>query len=413
MPPRIRHNIALLGAIKILNYLVPIITLPYLTYTLGLNSFGKVAFAQAFSTYFLIIIDYGFSWSATKKISENRFDNEIVSRIFSNVWWSQSIISIISIAIAIALIYFIPAFQENSKYLLTTIPVIISSLLTPLWLAQGLERMREIAYLQISSKISTIPALFFLIKSPEDGFLVPLINSITSIIAGIIFIIYLKSRNIIQFKNPDFKSIRKELIDGSDLFLSKITISLYTALPPLLLALISGTTALGLFNIADKIRQVAQSAIEPISQALFPRMSYLYKHNHAAAHQLLHHSIKMVLVTSATISATCWILAEYLVTLIGGSEFKEAIPILKWLSFLPLFTGISNIFGVQVMLSNNLNKPFNLILITSSLLSLPISWVLINKNEAIGTAQTFFICELLVTLLMGLYLLRNGYLIKK
>ncbi|HBO77602.1 MAG TPA: flippase, partial [Cupriavidus sp.] len=48
-----------------LNYLIPLITLPFLVSHVGAQVFGVVAFGQAVAVYAQLVADYGFNISAT------------------------------------------------------------------------------------------------------------------------------------------------------------------------------------------------------------------------------------------------------------------------------------------------------------------------------------------------------------
>ena len=89
---RIIDNILSLFSLQGLNYILPIISFPYLTRVLGPENFGLIAFAGAFIGYFQILTDYGFNLSATREISINRENQKKISKIFSTVMITKIII---------------------------------------------------------------------------------------------------------------------------------------------------------------------------------------------------------------------------------------------------------------------------------------------------------------------------------
>ncbi|MCE4198814.1 O34 family O-antigen flippase, partial [Escherichia coli] len=100
---RLTSNIISLCLVQGAGYIIPLLTLPYLVKTLGPVSYGVLGFSIAFTQYFLLIVDYGFNLSATKKIAGER--NKIkVSEIFWNVMACKLILTIICCVILFTLL---------------------------------------------------------------------------------------------------------------------------------------------------------------------------------------------------------------------------------------------------------------------------------------------------------------------
>ena len=87
---RIASNFFSLSVLQFVNYLAPLITVPYLVRVLGPEKFGLVGFATAFTQYLVTLSDYGFRWSATRKIAVFRDDRVRRHSVFSSVIFIKS-----------------------------------------------------------------------------------------------------------------------------------------------------------------------------------------------------------------------------------------------------------------------------------------------------------------------------------
>jgi PST family polysaccharide transporter len=77
---RLKKNVAAPLILQGTNYLLPLLTVPYLVRVLGVENYGRVAFAYAFIQYFVVLTDYGFNLSATQKVALLRDDAVSLSR---------------------------------------------------------------------------------------------------------------------------------------------------------------------------------------------------------------------------------------------------------------------------------------------------------------------------------------------
>ncbi|HCR3554786.1 TPA: oligosaccharide flippase family protein, partial [Morganella morganii] len=87
----IKNLLSLLG-MQGINYLIPLVTLPYLTHTLGGFQYGVLSTVLILVQYTVLFVDFGFNLSSTKKISENRDNNYLVNNIFWNTVFAKLIL---------------------------------------------------------------------------------------------------------------------------------------------------------------------------------------------------------------------------------------------------------------------------------------------------------------------------------
>ena len=407
--PKLIHNIVALGSVQVVGFLLPLFTLPYVTRVLGVEGWGRVALVQIVLGYFGLVVNWGFGLSGTHKIASARDDIQKISLIFMASWSAQWLLALAAVLLLVFLIKFVPFFYSNSLFYSYGLGVIVSNVLFPVWFLTGLEQMKQVATIQISSRLITLPLTFIFIQSQADAPLIIAINATGGILGGIFTVIWIKRNLSLVWKIPSWSQIMTELKEGGVIFGSTVWISLYTSLTPTILGIVGGPVAVGYYAFADRVRQLAQSALSPISQALFPRFSHLFQNNDAHARQLLKKTAKLIVFISAMASLFIWLLAEYIVIILAGEDFRPAIQVLRWLAPLPFVISLSNIFGIQIMLPNNKTKAFNRILGMAGALTLCMIYPLILWNQAEGASINTLITECFVTLAMGAYLWKSGF----
>ncbi|WP_163071558.1 oligosaccharide flippase family protein, partial [Acinetobacter baumannii] len=77
--PSLAENIVSLGALQLSSYLLPVAIAAYTTRVLGIEAWGRVALVQLVLGYFTLVVGWGFSWSATRKIAALHDDQVEIS----------------------------------------------------------------------------------------------------------------------------------------------------------------------------------------------------------------------------------------------------------------------------------------------------------------------------------------------
>lgn len=410
---RLISNFFSLSSVEVANYLFPLITLPYLVRVLGPDRYGLINFAQAFVYYFVLLTDYGFNLSATREISVNRENKEKVLRIFSSVMFVKVILMTVSLVVMLALIFSIPKFRQDWLIYIYAFGMVIGNILFPIWLFQGMERMKLIAILNLLAKFIFVIAIFIFVRRKTDYIYVPLITSIGFITAGILSLIIAARRFGIVFRLPVKEDCIYALKEGWHIFISTISASLYTSSNAFILGLFTNNTTVGYYSASENIIRGGQRLLNPISQTIYPHISRLV----ADSKEKAAHFIKKVIVifggVSFAISILLFVLAAPIVNIILGNQFEQSIIVLRILAFLPFLIALSNIFGIQTMLTFNMKEAFSGIIIGGGIMNIVLSLIFVPLWKHVGTSMSVLITETYITSAMFIFIHKKGTLYTK
>jgi len=394
--------------LQIANYILPLITLPYLARVLGPEKFGLIAFSQAFIGYFIILTDYGFNLSATRDISINRGNKEKVSEIFSSVMMIKFFLLLLALGIMSVIIFAFEKFRQDWKMYYLTFGMVLGQVLFPVWFFQGMERMKYITFLNILSKLIFTISIFIFVRKAEDYLYVPLLNSLGFIVAGVLGLwIALKDFGI-EFKIPSWKEIKHQLKEGWYIFISTVAVSLYTTSNTFILGLFANNAIVGYYSAAEKIIKAIQGLSNPISQTIYPHVSKLMHESREFGIKFLRKITFLIGGFNLVLSLSIFIFADLIVKIVLGAQYTESVIVLKILAFLPFIIGLSNVFGIQTMLTLNFKKAFSKILISASFLNLVLAFILVPSLKHIGISISVLISEIFVTLSMFIFLRSKG-----
>ena len=410
---RLLSNFISLAILQGANYILPLITFPYLVRVLGVEKFGLLAFAGATIAYFGILTDYGFNLSATREVSIYRDNKEKLNEIFSSVMIIKVILMTVSFLLLLILIFSFDKFKEHYEIFLLTFGMVIGQVMFPQWFFQGMERMKYITFLNILAKIIFTIAIFVFIHKESDYWEVPLINSLGFIVAGIMALYLIMKDFKIKFKFQSFKTLKAYFIDGWHIFISNIAISLYTTSTTFILGLFTNNTIVGYYSIADKIKSAVQGLLGPISQTIYPYISKKVKENKFEGINFIRKITIYIGLFSFFLSFLLFIFAPEIIYLVAGEKYERSVLVLKIIAFLPFIIALSNIFGIQTMLNFNRKKAFSRILISGSVLNILLSLVIVPLFQEVGSAISVLIVEMFITISMFVYLQKTGINILK
>jgi O-antigen/teichoic acid export membrane protein len=396
-----------LSVLQVANMVLPLATLPYLFRVLGPDHFGAYVFAQAVIAYLGLLTDYGFNWSATGEIAKVQNDRDAVSRIFWKTQAAKSLIACVGLALLVLGVLLVPKFIELRPIMFATFPFVVGTVLFPQWLFQGLERMSFVTVATLSARLLVIPATYLLVHSPADTWRAALITSMSTVVAGLFSLTMIARMKLISFRLPGVSDVLEAFREGWHVFLATAAVSLYTTTNSVLLGFLTGNVTLGYFGAADKIRNMTQSLISPLSNALYPRMNALFAEDIVKAYALVRKALYAMSAIMFVASVMLWVLAPWIVRIGMGPQYGPVVDVLRWMAFVPWLVALNNILGLQMMLPLGMKKKFSEILLGSGVFNVALLVPLSLRFGARGAAMSILATEALVTGCMALYLMQK------
>ena len=356
------ENTIAIAITQIVSYIMPLISLPYLSRVLGVEKFGLVFWAQACIQYFMLITEYGFNWSASSEIAIAKDDKEKISVIFNSVMCVKFILIILCFIVLFLLVLFVPKFNNEWLLFFLTFFMVIGNAIYPVWYFQGIEHMKYITFLKIVSQSIFLILIFVFIKNPENYLYVALLNSLGFMIAGVISIISAQKRFGLKLYLPTWIAVKKEFKNSFEYFTANIANTIYTNTNSFILGIVASPLLVGYYVAAEKIFWAIHMLTSPIATAIYPQIS---KSKNIKLYKKIFYP---TIIAMILISVFVFIFAKEIIAIFYGIEMLEAYKVLRIFCITVLFSSVSGLIGYPLLGAMGYSKIVNISLPIAALI---------------------------------------------
>ena len=397
----LKKNLSYLFILQNFNYIIPLLLLPYLTHTLGAENFGKITFVQAFITYFILLTDFGFNISATQDIVRSRTNKIALSKVFWSITITKSLLGFASLIILLILLIIVPKLQHMYILFLIASTGILSTILFPLWLFQGLEKMSYITLFNVIPKVFVLTFTFIFVRLKSDYALALFIQSLGTLLSALACTIFIFNQKIVHLYYPNISNIKSTIAEGWHIFASSLATNIYTTTNTVVLGFLSSNAAVGIFSASEKIIRAIISLLSSISQVTFPRINTYYQESEEKALNFGNKVLKYTFLSSFLIGVLLFVGAPLIVkVLFGIKQFAEVIIILRISSFIPCFATCNGILATNFLITFGLKKYLFKVVALGGLFSLLTIVPTVIFAQARGVAVVATLTEILITLML-------------
>lgn len=401
---KILENFLSLGGVKGATLLLPLLIIPHLMKTIGLELIGLLALVGSICAYLHTVIDYGFSYTGTREVVKNDFNKKKNTQLLIDISICKLVLSSIGFLIIIILTKFISFIEENILLILLSFLNIVFLSLCPSWFFQGLEDMKKIAIGELFGKFISLFLILYFIKSEGDINLIPIFYLIGQIFSLSVYIIFLmKYINFSSCKVTSIKGVFYKLKKDWNMFINILFPNFYNIYSYIALGFFGTLVHVGIYDIVRKIMNFSEQALGILSKVYFPVL--------AKNINKFKEFLKVMLVASMALLILNYVFIQYGLSYVFDSNLDLAKQLMYIQLLAPFIYALMISYGINYLGVRGEDKVLRNITVITSIAGFIFVTVLTYFYMAIGALLGIMLTWLVRCIFC--YLSSKSFLISK
>ncbi|MBE6533648.1 MAG: flippase [Ruminococcaceae bacterium] len=402
---KVFSNGVYLYILQMFNTIIPLLTLPYITYILGDSQYGVFSKILNYVTYFQAVVEYGFTLAGARKISLCNTEEER-NKIFSSITYSKILLAAVSALGITVLSFTIAKTSEQMLCMLILALLLVAEMFMQTYLLQGMQYMRPIMLVSVISRTLSTIGIFIFVKDENDLLLYSILYVSTNLITALLGTVIVVKKFKIRFVRLNFTDIKESLKDGWPLFTTSFASKVCSGFAITALGFFCTDAIIGGYSAVQKIPYILVMMFAPIGQAIYPFVCRLYADD-------LNKGVKMLKKIALVVLGVCFVgvlmlivLRKWLVGFLGDYERYAdlIIPLACW-----LFLSITNNFlGIQTLVARGYQKQYSRCFLISIVILIVLNLAFGYLFGAMGVAFATMLGELSLTVGCLIVIIKNG-----
>ena len=374
---------------------------------LGVNDYGILSFAISFTVLLGMGTDIGMTTFATREISKER---SLTNKFINNVIPFKVVLSVL-LFIATALILFLLGYDQLTIEVSLIISIETIFICMIKFIAGVFQAHEDVRINSIGDMVASLLLLLF-------TFITIFFNlglkgiAMSYTLAYLIYLIIMVYEVIKHYGVPKFEldlsfwidTARKSIPFGLSIFFYTV----YFSIDVVMIQMIAGDYATGLYNSAYKIVSVFAAFYVIYQYVVFPLMSKLYAEDTNLLKVSFEQSFKYSLLILLPLSIGVYLYSDYIINLIYSSQYALAAPAMQILIWTIVFLFIN---GVATSLLNSIGKEVSVtkIYVVAAVFNIVLNYFMIPVLSYNGAAITTVLSEILILILMMYSISKTEY----
>lgn len=325
-------------------FVLPLIITACLTRRLGPDAYGVISYLTPVMGYFILLFDFGFNFSATKKIAQHRADPVLIEKTIAAVYTAKILLVLAGFLPLMLLLLCIDLLRQ---YVLLTVLYYLSTaaqIFIPDFLYRGLEKMEGVTTRYILAKLITAVLIFLAVRDDGGLILVPLAYLIGTVAAALHTNHHMVKKLGYRVALGGLREAAAELRESGVYFVSTFASTALSVTSTFVMGIVGMPTAqIAYWGVAFQVVQAVQAMYDPITTSIYPHVAGKRDHKFV---------LRITLCLLPLVAAGCVLLywlAGLAVKIIAGSAYLAAVPVLQALTPMLLFSFVAQMLGFPLL----------------------------------------------------------------
>lgn len=307
MIANVLKNNAFLALQYAVGSLVPLVLVPHLVRTLGLESFGRIAVTIACASYGCLVVQYAFHYTGPHRVAQMSRKSD-GGNVFSEISGAKVLLLLGALPLLPLVAWRSVAQEGGGAHLLILLALPVAAALNSSWYLQARGKFLWICLFAITGSLTALAVGFFCVVDGSERSLWwaavstvigPAISGAATFAAG--------WRASGSFLSPPRLGGSLEVIrEGWPLFASQLIASLYGLSGPIVIGYLSSAVDAGIYSAFDRILTAVVGACLLTHTAAYPRLTAAYGEDRRGYGRLIKFVLGSYFSLTAAIACAAW-----------------------------------------------------------------------------------------------------------
>ncbi len=389
---------------RLFSVLLPLVTAPYLSRTVGTEGVGLYSCAWSVSYIFCLIGMLGLNDYGVRAIAKVRDDRQKLNRTFSAIWQMQLLVAGVTLGAWFIYVFCIAGEEKDIAFHLTLMSV--SCLCSFDWCLMGLDIFRPIALRNTFVKCAAAVCVFIFVKEKNDLWIYALVWSLSTLLGNLSCITSLRGK--VHYTRVPLRESLKHLAPCAVLFICVMAANIYRTMDKVMVSALAGMGENGLYENAEKIIYCLSGFISAIGTVMMPKVSHMQQRGETeAVRRHIDKSMNLVLCMVCALAFGVAAVADRFAPLFYGEDFTRSGTLMVPLAFTLIMIGFANVIRTQWVLPQSRDHIFVKSVCCGAVVNLVANICLIPSMKSMGAVAGTLLAELTVPLVQSLILRRE------